>query len=165
MLDAFEWFRLEKSAENRQRRPPDADQHPGRAQRAKRDAHAGDEPRHEAGADHKRWSKSRRPPGHGSRRVGRRLTSLDERASALEIVDKKIKTLHDTVRHAQEAAERVVGPESDLQKHRDALKQLLSQTLETRRVDTPRKSRRLSKICGPRSDRQPLDSANALKTG
>ena len=64
--------------------------------------------------------------------LGRRLTSLDERTKALEDVDKKIRNLHETVRQAQQAAEHVAGPDSDLQKHREAVKQLSSQTLETR---------------------------------
>jgi chromosome segregation ATPase len=103
--------------------------------------------------------------------LGRRLTSLDERTSALEDVDKKIKTLHDTVRQAQQAAERVVGPEGDLQKHREALNQLSSQTLQTQAsFDTLKKDRASledlrSQLRQTQGDlKQSLDSANALKT-
>ena len=60
----------------------------------------------------------------------------------MEDVDKKIKILHETVRQAQQAAERIVGPEGDLQKHREAVKQLSSQTLETQAsFDTLKKER------------------------
>ena len=86
-------------------------------------------------------------------------------------VDKKIKTLHDTVRHAQEAAERVVGPESDLQKHRDALKQLSSQTLETRAsFDTLKKEQASleelrTQLRQTQGDlKNSLDAATVLKT-
>ena len=53
--------------------------------------------------------------------VNKRLASLDDRTKALEDVDKKIKNLLETVKQAQTAAERVVGPEGDLQKHREAV--------------------------------------------
>ncbi len=78
--------------------------------------------------------------------LGRRLDSLDERTSSMEDIDKKIKVLVETVKQAQQAAERVVGPEGDLQKHREAVKLLSSQTLETQAsLDTLKKSGRRSK--------------------
>jgi chromosome segregation ATPase len=74
--------------------------------------------------------------------LGRRLSGLDQRAKAIEDVDKEIKSLVETVKQAQQAAERIVGPEGDLQKHRDAVKQLSSQTLETQAsLDTLKKER------------------------
>ena len=73
---------------------------------------------------------------------GRRLMSLDERTKAMEDVDKMIKNLLETVKQAQQAAEHVVGPEGDLQKHREAVKVLSSQTLETQAsLDTLKKER------------------------
>ena len=74
--------------------------------------------------------------------INRRLESLDERAQGMEDVDKKIKNLLETVTQAQTAAERVVGPEGDLQKHREAINQLSSQALETQAsLDTLKKER------------------------
>ena len=74
--------------------------------------------------------------------LDRRLNSLDERTKAMEDVDKRIKVLMESVKQAQQAAERVVGPEGDLQKHREAVKVLSSQTLETQAsLDTLKKER------------------------
>ena len=103
--------------------------------------------------------------------VGRRLTSLDERTKSMEDVDKKIKNLGETVRQAQQAAERVVGPEGDLQKHREAMKQLSSQALETQAsLDTLKKERASledlrSQLRQTQGDlKNSLDSASSLKT-
>ena len=89
----------------------------------------------------------------------------------MEDVDKKIKNLNETVRQAQQAAERVVGPEGDLQKHREAVNQLSSQTLETRAsLDTLKKERASlddlrAQLRQTQGDlKQSLDSASSLKT-
>ncbi len=103
--------------------------------------------------------------------LARRLNSLDERTTAMEDVDKRIKNLSESVKLAQQAAERVVGPEGDLQKHREAVKQLSSQTLETQAsLDTLKKERssledlrtQLKQTQGQL--KQSLDSASTLKT-
>ena len=89
----------------------------------------------------------------------------------MEDVDKKIKNLNETVRQAQQAAERVVGPEGDLQKHREAVKQLSSQTLETQAsLDTLKKERASledlrTQLRQTQGDlKLSLDSASSLKT-
>ena len=100
-----------------------------------------------------------------------RLASLDERTKGMEDVDKRIKHLLEATRQAQQAAEKVVGPEGDLQKHRDAVKQLSSQALETQAsLDTLKRERATledlrAQLRQTQTDlTQSLESASALKT-
>ena len=103
--------------------------------------------------------------------LSRRLTSLDERTQAMEDVDKRIKSLTESVKQAQHAAERVAGPEGDLQKHREAVKQLSSQN--PRNAGEPRHAEERARVAGrsavaAASDagdlKQSLDQASSLKT-
>src|SRR5687767_11371481 len=103
--------------------------------------------------------------------IGRRLNSLDDRTKAVEDVDKRIKGLFETVKQAQQAAERVVGPEGDLQKHREAVAQLSSQTLEMHAsLDTLKKERASleelrTHLRQTQGDlKQSLEQASSLKT-
>ena len=83
-----------------------------------------------------------------------RVTSLDERTKGLDEVERRISSLKDTTQQAEQTTLKLVGPEGELQKHRDAFHQLSAQALETQTtVETLNGSAPLSRnsarSCGP----------------
>ena len=63
--------------------------------------------------------------------IGTRLGALDDRTKELEEVEKRIQALKESARQAQETTERALGPDGELQKHREAVQHLSSQALGT----------------------------------
>ena len=74
--------------------------------------------------------------------LGHKVASYDERAKAFEQLEKRVGGLLEQVGDAQRMAEKITAPDGDLQKHRLAVNQLASQSLETQAtIDTLRKER------------------------
>src|SRR5688572_18982 len=74
--------------------------------------------------------------------LGRRVSALDDRLKAFDLVEKRIEALVTQVTDAQRVTERLTAPDGDLQKHRQAVNQLASQALETQAtIETLRKER------------------------
>src|SRR5258708_22342704 len=75
-------------------------------------------------------------------KAGKAHTKLDEvtdrlnqtagRVKELEAIDARIKTLTDSVAHAEQEAGRLTAPAGEIQKHKQALQNLSSQALQTR---------------------------------
>ena len=60
-----------------------------------------------------------------------RLTLLDDRFGELAGVETRIQSLKDAVRQAEQTTEKALGPDGELQKHREAVQHLSSQALQT----------------------------------
>ena len=74
--------------------------------------------------------------------VGQRFADLDARIKGFEEIDARMKQLLDTVKQAQQSVEKITGPGSELQTHREALQQLSSQALQTQAsIETLKKDR------------------------
>src|SRR6185436_1750270 len=74
--------------------------------------------------------------------IGRRLGALDDRTKELEEVEKRIQALKESARQAQETTARALGPDGELQKHREAVQHLSSQALGTQAtLETLKKER------------------------
>src|SRR6185436_17643670 len=74
--------------------------------------------------------------------IGKRLEALDDRTKELEEVEKRIQALKESARQAQETTERALGPDGELQKHREAVQHLSSQALGTQAtLETLKKER------------------------
>jgi chromosome segregation ATPase len=74
--------------------------------------------------------------------VGQRFADLDARIKGFEEIDARMKQLLDTVRQAQQSVEKITGPGSELQTHREAVQQLSSQALQTQAsIETLKKDR------------------------
>ncbi|MFI5302786.1 MAG: hypothetical protein ACHREM_32250, partial [Polyangiales bacterium] len=74
--------------------------------------------------------------------IAKRLAALDERSKELDEVDKRIQALKDAARQAEQTTQRAIGPDGELQKHREAVQHLSSQALQTQAsVDTLKKER------------------------
>ena len=74
--------------------------------------------------------------------IGRRLTALDDRTKELEEIDKRILALKDAARQAEQTTQKALGPDGELQKHREAVQHLSSQALQTQAIlDTLKKER------------------------
>ena len=63
--------------------------------------------------------------------VDKRIAGLEERIRTFAEVDARIQALLSTAAQAQQAAEALVAPDSDLQKHRQSVQHLSSQMLQT----------------------------------
>ena len=63
--------------------------------------------------------------------VARRLTSLEGRTQGLEQIDGRIQGLLESVGQAEQSAQKLLAPDGELQKHRNAVQQLSSQALQT----------------------------------
>ena len=61
-----------------------------------------------------------------------RIDGLEARTKAFDEVEQRVEAMLQTAGAAQEAAEKLMAPDGDLQKHRQQVRQLSSQTLETR---------------------------------
>ena len=74
--------------------------------------------------------------------IGKRVSSLDDRAKDLEEIDKRIQALKDSARQAEQTTQKAIGPDGELGKHREAVQQLSSQALQTHAtIDTLKKER------------------------
>jgi chromosome segregation ATPase len=61
----------------------------------------------------------------------KRIESIEERARSFGEIDARIQSLLDVTAQAQHTVEKLMSPDGDLQKHRQSVQQLSSQTLET----------------------------------
>src|SRR5918999_6249861 len=100
----------------------------------------------------------------------KRVEGLEERARAFGEIDKRVKSLIDTATNAQQAAEKLMAPDGDLQKHRQSVQQLSSQALETQAsIDALRRERatleefRTQLRAAQGEIRQSLDAAVSLR--
>src|SRR5262249_4719087 len=60
----------------------------------------------------------------------------------LEQIESRIQPLRDSVTHAEQSAQKALGPDGDLQKHREAVQHLSSQALQTQAsIDALKKDR------------------------
>jgi len=74
--------------------------------------------------------------------IGKRLTALDDRSKDLSEIDKRIQALKDAARQAEQTTQKALGPDGELQKHREAVQHLSSQALGTQAtLDTLKKER------------------------
>src|SRR5258707_1935390 len=63
--------------------------------------------------------------------IAKRLTALDERTRELEEIDKRIVALKESAKQAEQTTRKAIGPDGELQKHREAVQHLSSQALGT----------------------------------
>src|SRR5262249_13866880 len=56
--------------------------------------------------------------------IARRLAALDDRTKELDEVDKRIQALKDAARQAEQTTQKAIGPDGELNKHREAVQQL-----------------------------------------
>ena len=63
--------------------------------------------------------------------IAMRLKSLDDRTQELGEIAARIQALKDATHQAERAAQKAIGPDSELQKHREAVERLSSQALQT----------------------------------
>src|SRR5687768_9786974 len=71
-----------------------------------------------------------------------RIDGLEEKAKGFSEVEKRVQTLIETANQAQQAAEKVLAPDGELQAHRRQVQQLSSQALETQAsIDALKKER------------------------
>src|SRR4029453_2226513 len=63
--------------------------------------------------------------------IGNRLTALDDRTKQLDEVEKRIQALKEAARQAEQTTQKALGPDGELQKHREAVQHLSSQALQT----------------------------------
>ena len=74
--------------------------------------------------------------------ITKRLTALDERTRELEEIDRRIEGLKESARQAEQTTQKALGPDGELQKHREAVQHLSSQALGTQAtLDTLKKER------------------------
>src|SRR3954464_11973896 len=74
--------------------------------------------------------------------IAERLVALDDRTKELESIDKRIVSLKDAARQAEQTTQKALGPDGELQKHREAVQHLSSQALGTQAtLDTLKKER------------------------
>ena len=76
--------------------------------------------------------------------ISKRISSLDDRGSEVEQIDKRIQALKDAARQAELTTQKAIGPDGELQRHREAVQHLSSQALQTQAtLDTLKKERAL----------------------
>ena len=63
--------------------------------------------------------------------IAARLATLDDRTKELAEVDKRIQALKEAARQAEQTTQKAIGPDGELQKHREAVQHLSSQALQT----------------------------------
>src|SRR5437016_7895208 len=74
--------------------------------------------------------------------IAARLATLDDRSKELAEVDKRIQALKEAARQAEQTTQKAIGPDGELQKHREAVQHLSSQALQTQAtIDTLKKER------------------------
>src|SRR2546430_9761663 len=104
--------------------------------------------------------------------IAKRLSALDERTKELEEIDKRIETLKESAKQAEQTTQKALGPDGELQKHREAVQHLSSQALGTQAtLDTLKKERAaLEDLRGQMRDvegevKQALTQARTLQAG
>src|SRR5919205_3534002 len=74
--------------------------------------------------------------------IAQRLAILDNQSRQLDEIDRRIEALKEAARQAEQTTQKALGPDGELQKHREAVQHLSSQALGTQAVlDTLRKER------------------------
>ncbi len=74
--------------------------------------------------------------------ITKRLSALDDRTNEVAEIDKRIAALKDSARQAEQTTQRAIGPDGELQKHREAVQHLSSQALGTQAtLETLKKER------------------------
>ncbi|HEV8346927.1 MAG TPA: hypothetical protein VGQ16_10155 [Vicinamibacterales bacterium] len=74
--------------------------------------------------------------------IAKRLSALDDHTRQLEELDKRIQALKDAARQAEQTTQKALGPDGELQKHREAVQHLSSQALGTQAtLETLKKER------------------------
>src|SRR3990172_7119543 len=74
--------------------------------------------------------------------ITKRISALDDRAREMDQIDKRIQALKDAATKAEQTTEKAIGPDGELQKHREAVQHLSSQALQTQAtLDTLKKER------------------------
>src|SRR5262245_22504148 len=74
--------------------------------------------------------------------IAKRLSALDDHAAQLEELDKRIQGLNAAVKQAEQTTQKALGPDGELQKHREAVQHLSSQALGTQAtLETLKKER------------------------
>jgi len=63
--------------------------------------------------------------------IAKRLTALDDHSKELDEIDKRIHALKESARQAEQTTQKALGPDGELQKHREAVQHLSSQALQT----------------------------------
>ena len=93
----------------------------------------------------KQWSAKQQSLGKSWSKldeITNRITALDDRAKELEQIDKRIQALKDAAKQAELTTQKAIGPDGELQKHREAVQHLSSQALQTQAtLDTLKKER------------------------
>jgi methyl-accepting chemotaxis protein len=97
--------------------------------------------------------------------IANRLSTLDDHTKQLEELDKRIQALKESARLAEQTTQKALGPDGELQKHREAVQHLSSQALGTQAtLETLKKSAPRSRA--PRSaarDRRESSSRSASR--
>src|SRR4051812_12844984 len=103
--------------------------------------------------------------------IAKRLEALDNRTRELETIDERILALKESAKLAEQTTQKALGPDGELQKHREAVQHLSSQALGTQAtLDTLKKERAtLEELRGQlqRAEgevKQSLGQASSLKT-
>src|SRR6476620_6019726 len=74
--------------------------------------------------------------------IAERLAALDDRTKEIESIDSRIQALKESARQAEQTTQKALGPDGELQKHREAVQHLSSQALGTQAtLDTLKKER------------------------
>src|SRR6185436_8952727 len=74
--------------------------------------------------------------------IAKRLSTLDDRTRQLEEIDRRIQALNQSARQAEQTTAKALGPDGELQKHREAVQHLSSQALGTQAtLETLKKER------------------------
>src|SRR6185295_3832688 len=74
--------------------------------------------------------------------IANRLTALDDHTKQLEELDRRIQALKESARQAEQTTQKALGPDGELQKHREAVQHLSSQALGTQAtLETLKKER------------------------
>src|SRR3989304_3433195 len=74
--------------------------------------------------------------------ITKRISALDDRAREMDQIDKRIQALKDAAKQAELTTQKAIGPDGELQKHREAVQHLSSQALQTQGIlDTLKKER------------------------
>src|SRR4051812_43998755 len=72
----------------------------------------------------------------------KRMAVVEDRAKEIEDVEKRIQALKDAAKQAEQTTQKAIGPDGELQKHREAVQHLSSQALQTQAtLDTLKKER------------------------
>jgi chromosome segregation ATPase len=103
--------------------------------------------------------------------LSKRLDALDDRAKELEEVDRRIQALKEAARQAELTTQKAIGPDGELQKHREAVQHLSSQALATQTsLETLKRERAsLEELRGQLRDaekevKQALTNAGSVKS-